>query len=827
MKSSALRFRCLTAACLVLAGIQPVAAQAPAAANEAAQIKTLLDAAQKAQGERAFGQAREHLEALLARTGITIDQRIDVLNRLADTWLSKWERKPEEARRTYARILALPDLATSQRIDARNRTAAAWSMEGAHEQARAEYAWILALPDLPVDQRVATLLRMAETWRTEWRLDEARAAHERILALPAASLNQRIDALNRLADTWLAERKPEEARRTYARILALPDLEARQRIDAHNRTAAAWSAEGSHDQARAEYARILAWPDLSVDQRVETLLRTADAWLGAGNAAEALQACATVAALPDLAPKHRPGLLQRQAAALLAKGEMAAATAAIAELAQGGPAAGASVREACQRLAGFAAARLDAREFEGAAAAYGQLAGITNIDLRVRGPAVKGLVRCCAGLRSAEARTAALKALGALLDELVAHPGTAARDRQIARLQRAAIPALGDGTAAAEQALDALLAGDALGDEQAKVALLQDANILFMSARAYTAARLLKARIDARLAAAYAPNRYTCRFLEDAPAGAGAWAASGFVAAPANLNTAFLPYPGGEEEKLAADMGAVRPLAEKEPEAMRGRETAIAMAYDTRGWHLFIRCDDPDIAQIMREGGRRGSTLEMFFAPGLKDEVYYQWIVKLAEKQLSIYDWNTPHRFYRYLENRPGSLQAETAVLPRGWATLVTVGWEAVYDKLPFIEGNESTWRFSTMRWGPVSMTWGGTVHEPGRWGLVEFAPPTPAQLTEIRRELVRKAWWRYTSRRDALKDYWRGARGDPAFLQQVLTPFFQQQDAFAERMSGVGAWTPEEVAVVFQGQVPVWMEIDVLVDEQRKQYLKQALTAD
>ena len=673
MQSSALRFRCLTAACLVLAGIRPVAAQAPAAADEAAQIKAQIEAVQQAQRERAFGRAREQLAALLARPGITTNQRIEFLRRRAD----------------------------------------------------------------------------------------------------------------------------------------------------------AWRGEGRHDEARAEYARILALPDLSVDQRVETLLRTADAWLDAGAGAEALQVCGAVAALPGLAAKHRPGLLQRQAAANLAQGATATALAAIATLAQGGPAAGGPLREACQRLAGFAAARLDARDFAAAAAAYGPLAGITNLDLRVRGPAAKGLVRCCAGLQSAEARTAALAALGPLMDDLIAHPDTKPRDGQIARLQRAALPALGGDTAAAERALDALLAGDALGGEQAKVALLQDANILFMSARAYTAARLLKARIDARLAAAYAPNRYTCRFLEAAPVGAGAWAASGFVADPANLNTAFLPYPAGEEEKLTADMGAVRPLAEKEPETMRGRETAIAMAYDTQGWHLFIRCDDPDLAQIMREGGRRGSSLEMFFAPGLKDEVYYQWIVKLAEKQLSIYDWNTPHRFYRYLENRPGSLQAETAVLPRGWATLVTVGWEALYDKLPFIEGNESTWRFSTMRWGPVSMTWGGTVHEPGRWGLVEFAPPTPAQLTEIRRELVRKAWWRYTSRRDALRDYWGGARGDPAFLNQVLTPFFQQQDAFAERMSGVGAWTPGEVAAVFEAQVPVWMEIDVLVDERRKQYLKQVLTAD
>lgn len=741
--------RLLVLVALALATPRPAPAQTPAAADEAAQIKAQIEAVQQAQRERAYAKARELLGALLARPGITDDQRIDFLRRRADAW------------------------------------------------------------------------------RGDGRQDEARTEYERILALPSTSLNQRIDALNRLADTWLAQKGYDEARKTYGRILALPDLDGRQRVDAHTRTAAAWNAEKRHDQACAVYDKVLALPDLALDDRVNTLMRQADAWLDAGAGAEALKVCGTVAVLPGLAAKHRPGLLQRQAAANLAQGAATPALAAIAELAQSGSAAAGALREACRRLTVFAAARLDAREFETAAAAYGQLAGITNLDLRVRGPAVKGLTRCCAGLRRAETRETAIKALGALLDDLVAHPGTKAREGQIARLQRAALPALGDGPAAAEKALDALLAGDALGDEQAKVALLQDANILFMSARAYPAARLIKARIGARLAASYAPNRYTCRFLEDAPAGAGAWAGSAFVADAANVNAAFLPYPSGEADKLAADMGAARPLAEKDPDAMRGRGTALAMAYDTQGWHLFIQCDDPDIARIMREGGRRGSSLEMFFAPGLKDEVYYQWIIRLAEKQLSIYDWNTPHRSYRYLENRPGSLQAETAVLPRGWATLVTVDWASLYDKLPFIEGNESTWRFSTMRWGPVSMTWGGTVHEPGRWGLVDFAPPTPAQLTEIRRELVRKAWWRYTSRRDALKDYWGGARGDPAFLQQSLTPFFQQQDAFAERMDGIDTWTPGEVVAVFQTQVPVWMEVDVLVDEQRKRFLKQALIAD
>ncbi len=309
---------------------------------------------------------------------------------------------------------------------------------------------------------------------------------------------------------------------------------------------------------------------------------------------------------------------------------------------------------------------------------------------------------------------------------------------------------------------------------------------------------MLKARADAMVDTSRATNVYTCRVLAEVPKGAGAWAQSDFVKDARNANTRFFAYPGGEEDKLAADAGALRPLAEKGPEAAKGRETALYMAYDTYGWHVFIRSDEPEIEQIMLEDGRRGSTLEMFFAPGLKGQVYYQWLIHLAQAKTDIYHWNTPHRFYRYLENRVGSLQTDTAVLKTGWGTAITIAWEALYDKLPFLEGNEDTWRFSTMRWGPVSMTWGGTVHETGRWGMVKWQPPAPAQLLDIQRHIVRKAWWRYQASKAQLTEFWKGARGDQAFYDGVLAPFFTKRRPVAIGVRpGVAVGAVEGDAVV------------------------------
>ncbi|NQT18657.1 MAG: hypothetical protein HQ592_03050, partial [Planctomycetes bacterium] len=237
--------------------------------------------------------------------------------------------------------------------------------------------------------------------------------------------------------------------------------------------------------------------------------------------------------------------------------------------------------------------------------------------------------------------------------------------------------------------------------------------------------------------------------------------------------------------------------------------------------------DDPDIEQIMREDGRRGSSLEMFFAPGLKGEVYYQWIINLAHAKTDLYHWNTPHRFYRYLEDKVGSFRTETAVLKTGWGTSVFIAWEAIYDKLPFFEGNENVWRFSTMRWGPVNLTWGGAVHEPGRWGLVKWQPPSSAQLLEIQRQIVRKAWWRYRSGKTKLSEFWTSARGDQAFYDEVLTPFFIRQDAFKAQMEQVAQWDAGTVARIFSEQVPRWMELDCLVEEWRAEFLLRRILTE
>ena len=479
------------------------------------------------------------------------------------------------------------------------------------------------------------------------------------------------------------------------------------------------------------------------------------------------------------------------------------------------------------KLAELAAKKLTARDFSSALTGYAWLAQCDKLDARRRRSAVIGVVKARAGVKDAARRGESTRVVEQALRALAGHPKTSAKDQLLYRIQLAAMPGLDGDLQGTEKALDEVLKSAEGISKPELVEILQNANILFMAAREYEVAKVLKARADALLEASHAPNVYVCRFLADPPKGPGAWAQSEFVKDARNGTTRFFAYPRKEEEKLIADMGAERPLAEKDPDVAKGRETAVYMAYDAHGWHLFIRSDDPDIEQIMREDGRRGSSLEMFFAPGLKGEVYYQWIINLAQAKTDLYHWNTPHRFHRYLEDKVGNFQTETAVLKTGWGTSVFITWEALYDKLPFFEGNENVWRFSTMRWGPVNLTWGGAVHEPGRWGQVKWDPPTPQQLLEVQRHIVRKAWWRHQSGKRKLSEFWQSPRGDQAFYDEVLTPFFTRQDAFETQMQQVTQWDAGTVSKVFSEQVPLWMELDHLVNEWRADFLLRGILAE
>lgn len=417
--------------------------------------------------------------------------------------------------------------------------------------------------------------------------------------------------------------------------------------------------------------------------------------------------------------------------------------------------------------------------------------------------------------------------LGEVLEEMAGVEKATPKERLTLLLEAAGTSGLSDDFEQMNRRMDEALGRHKDLDVATVVEALRDAALFFMVTRDYAIVEVLKGRGDTLFDRARVKNSHVCRFTAAMPAGASGWAQSAFVRETTNRESRFHPYPKDQAEMFRTDMAVERSLDEKAQAAMEGRETAFFMAYDAKGWHLYIHSGEPDVEQVMLEDGKGGSTLEMFFAPGQEGEAYYQWIIRLGTGEVSLYNYNTPHRFYRHLEHKPGGFQTETAVQDKGWGTSIFIPWESLYDKLPFMDGNESTWRFSIMRWGPVSLTWGGKVHEPGRWGLIDWTPPTPDQRLAIQRHIVKRAWWKYQAVRTEASAFWQGSRGDTNFYQRILAPAIQEQDQFGEQMKDVDQWDHTRVEAIFKKQVPEWMEFRYRLDELRTGYLAGKLSSD
>ena len=129
------------------------------------------------------------------------------------------------------------------------------------------------------------------------------------------------------------------------------------------------------------------------------------------------------------------------------------------------------------------------------------------------------------------------------------------------------------------------------------------------------------------------------------------------------------------------------------------------------------------------------------------------------------------------------------------------------------------------MRWGPVSLTWGGRVHETGRLGSGSTgSPPTPEQRLAIKKKLVLKAWWKYQAAKSAAAEFWQGSRGDLAFYRDVLEPALKGLDKAGEAIKDADQWDAGKVDELFRKNVPDWMEFRYKVEELRTAYLEKKL---
>ena len=302
---------------------------------------------------------------------------------------------------------------------------------------------------------------------------------------------------------------------------------------------------------------------------------------------------------------------------------------------------------------------------------------------------------------------------------------------------------------------------------------------------------------------------YTCRYMKAPPYGVAAWMQSTMVKTQAGKESRFVPYNSEAAQGLILDATVTREV-NSDPK-LKGRQTSFYMVYDSKGWYMFLHCAEPEIQEFVDEG--KDVALEMFFSPGLKSVPYYQMIVRQLSNKVSHYDWGMPHRHYRSLK---GSVRSESRAIESGYATFLFVPWQSLYDRLPL---NGEHWRFSVMRWGP-SMTWGGKVHDTGNFGLVHFEAPTAAQRLEIRKRVLRTAWFTFRATARKAATFWSDEKiGDLEFYNAALKPVIDRYMALGESMGQHNLW---DAATVKKGWdlLGDWMEFKYKAAELRTEYL-------
>lgn len=319
---------------------------------------------------------------------------------------------------------------------------------------------------------------------------------------------------------------------------------------------------------------------------------------------------------------------------------------------------------------------------------------------------------------------------------------------------------------------------------------------------------------------------YECSYVENPPSGVMEWSQSARFKDAANRESRFDDYNNEAAKGLVLDATTERDVT-KDDKAV-GRATTFSMAYNDKGWYLYIEGEEPMIDQLLDslvdpKSPGMSEGYEIFFTPGLHDVPYYQIMTRTFKRdEPSFVDWGMAHRHYRSLKDYA---RVESLPLKNGSGTFVFIPWEALYERIPV---NGDYWRFSIIRWMPFGkaggVTWGGKVHDTGNFGLVHFEPPTEAQRQLIEKRMLRIAWLKFQAESKQLSAFWSDPKlGDLAFYDQVFKPEVDKLTAAGTALGDSNSWTPEKVAEgrKFLGD---WMEFKFKASELRSDYLVNKL---
>lgn len=741
-------------------------------AARAAEHKTFreaLGAGDKRMWARDYAGARAAAGAALKLAANPAEQiEVGLLNGRIATRAGEYD----EAVQAYAEIIGSQRASVGHVLRAGLGLADMWSARKEYGKARVEVDHALARPGLRPRDRFGALSKKAWCYEREKEWDAAREVYAGIREDKEVDAYWSMRAGLAFAKTFVNERKYGDSRAAYEKLFDTPGISSSARKNIHAGIAYAYGREQRWPDARREYEKALALPGLSETDRLNVYCGIAGTYGGEKNAKAMKETIEVLLPIPKGPVVWKIGKLLELGRLSLKLQQPGYAVYAYKNVLQQ---RGLNARYRTEAYLKLVEARLMQRDLAGLKDVVASASADAKLSAKERFQAHAVI----AGLRA--------------IDE-----GSAVSRREIEEAQR-------------ELAKHGLKAADRLAafDYGAKC---------FMKLRNHKIAREFLALGDGLLADE-PPKVYRCRYMENAPLGAAGWALSPLLNDKAYRESRFGDYNQQDAARLVTDATVERAFTRDKKKSYYFEHTGFYMVYDRAGWHIFVLSGEPNAERVLADGASSGS-LEMYFSPGHKGETYYQWIIELPKGKLHLYDWSSPHLHFRRLE---GLFRTETIAFGKNWGTYIFIPWEALYDKLPL---DSERWPFGVIRWTPAGgITWGGKVHEIGKWGLVDWQKPAPQQGLAIKRNVLRKAWGKYQRSRQTQETFWTDdERGDPEFWNRALKPVLERLDGHGETLKAPEELADQDVELLFKNAIGDWMEFDYLVSELRSAWIERKL---
>lgn len=357
---------------------------------------------------------------------------------------------------------------------------------------------------------------------------------------------------------------------------------------------------------------------------------------------------------------------------------------------------------------------------------------------------------------------------------------------------------------------DKAFANEKLTSAQKMVCLRNVSEIMFRATR-FDICQEIYDYIQKEMFVSLAPPKHTATFDRNTPKTADGFARTPYYNEWDKMATGFRPY--GDCPAVSPVRDATRFLKDAvQPKCDPAFRTGVRILYDVQGVHIFVRCDDPAVMEVV-EGKRTGGTLECTFRPN-PNAPYNMWFFSKLPSNYDAVDLDFASASPRYKLTKD-NFQMDATLTEEGIVAHTYIPWFAFYSDLPT---GDKVWYYGMQRYCKAgTQTLSGQVHELARMLNISFNF-TPELEKEIKLSLCRTAFNKFKNNGSVSTWANDSELGDPKFYEQELKPLIEELNEAGKLLDDPKA----DVDKLFKEYAPRWAEFNYTIDAKRKDYLKK-----